>query len=78
MNVIRTTGTSNYRLNASGGCEGCQVNDPESRAIYRFAGVAAGVLQDPLWYAAKWGGFAKEGTTTPSTVSSWDSKKADG
>jgi type IV pilus assembly protein PilY1 len=78
VDVVRTTGTSNYRLNASGGCEGCQVNDPESRAIYHFAGVAAGVLQDPLWYAAKWGGFAKEGATTPSTVSSWDSKKADG
>lgn len=75
----RVTGTANYRLNASGGCDGCQVNDPESRAIYTFSGKVAGVLQDPLWYASKWGGFNKVGgLTAPGSTSTWDVKLADG
>ncbi len=77
--VTRVTGTVDYRLNASGGCEGCQVGDPESRAVYTFAGQAAGVLNDPMWYGAKWGGFAKDGgAVKPSSVNSWDIKKLDG
>lgn len=79
ISVTRMTGATDYRLNTSGGCEGCQVGDPESRAVYNFVGDAAGVLKDPLWYGAKWGGFDKTGgLTTPSTTSSWDVKKVDG
>ncbi|MFA7059395.1 MAG: hypothetical protein WC156_01100, partial [Pedobacter sp.] len=33
---------------------------------------SAGNLKNPLWYAAKWGGFTGEGT--PDTISKWDRK----
>ncbi|GAB4397273.1 MAG: hypothetical protein OHK0048_05030 [Rhodoferax sp.] len=78
-NTTRVTGTANYRLNSSGGCNGCQVGDPESMASYKFVGNAANVLNDPLWYAAKWGGFDKaKDKTKPTSASSWDTKKVDG
>ena len=68
-------------INATGGCTNCQNGQPASRATYDFiiAGDAAGVLQDPMWFAAKWGGFKDVPPTgKPDAISKWDSKKADG
>ena len=37
------------------------------------AGDAAGMLNDPLWYAAKWGGFVdSNGNDLPDVQSEWD------
>ena len=37
------------------------------------AGTAAGLLNDPLWYAAKWGGFVDSNTNgRPDVQSEWD------
>lgn len=54
---------------------------------FNMVGVQDVILQDPLWYAAKYGGFASssknaDGTYTevplPADVSSWDKVKVDG
>ena len=39
------------------GCNNCVVGDPPTSYTYTASGASAGVLQDPLWYAAKYGGF---------------------
>ena len=69
--------------NASGGCDTCDVNEPKTTAVYTMAGVSGDSLKDPLWYAAKYGGFDRDkassyapGTALP--VNAWDLKSADG
>lgn len=77
--VTRSDGTAHPNINSSGGCTACGKNQPESRATYTFSGVSGGNLEDPLWYAAKWGGYRNvNGNTTPATPTSWDTKKLDG
>ncbi len=72
------------KLNASGGCNNCQVADTATLATYTMAGVTAAELQDPLWYAAKYGGFDREKVTptyvlgSTLTLAAWDSKSQDG
>lgn len=75
------TTTTHAKINSSGGCNNCQVNDAESVAVYSFStSAAAGILQEPMWYAAKWGGFndSTPPTNKPDVVSKWDSKRGDG
>ena len=55
--VTQTDGSAHPNINANGGCTNCQKNQPASRATYTVTGNAGGVLEDPMWYAAKWGGF---------------------
>jgi type IV pilus assembly protein PilY1 len=48
---------------------------------FALAGVnASAVLEDPLWYAAKYGGFDTKGWVDGSTITTarWDQKRADG
>jgi type IV pilus assembly protein PilY1 len=91
LSVKRADGTAHPNVNTSGGCSGCQANQDESRAEYTFGTATAGQLQDPLWYAAKWGGFSKnENVTVPPSdpkvyfekptadKANWDTKKLDG
>lgn len=77
------TVTPTATLNISGGCNNCQVNDPPTAASYTMVGVSGESLKDPLWYAAKYGGFDQEQAIgyTPGSglpVGAWDSKNADG
>ncbi|MFA7316357.1 MAG: PilC/PilY family type IV pilus protein [Sulfuricella sp.] len=68
-------------INASGGCSSCAPGDGATSVTYTPSGTTAGVMQDPLSYAAKYGGFKEEKLTTnnkPDLVDEWDSKKADG
>ncbi|MDF4004490.1 hypothetical protein P3W33_13900 [Luteibacter sp. PPL552] len=73
-------------IGASGGCNGCQVNNGATTARYAIGSTSAGTLQDPLLYAAKWGGFRvdttkPDGTDTPANdsnpndTSKWDADK---
>jgi type IV pilus assembly protein PilY1 len=74
--VTRTDGTAHPNVNATGGCAGCARNQPPSRATYTIVGNPAGNLQDPMWYAAKWGGFRDANgvaTGTPNATALWDS-----
>jgi len=67
--------------NTSGGCSNCQVGNSASTATYAI-GVGTGKkLEDPLWYAAKWGGFVEEGTSgnqRPDLQAEWDRKNTSG
>jgi type IV pilus assembly protein PilY1 len=85
LTVVRSdpgssTTATHSNINASGGCSNCSKNQGYTRATYSFSNSApAGVLQDPLWFAAKWGGFKDEPATgKPDAVAKWDSKKVDG
>ena len=66
-------------INASGGCQGCTAGDVPTTAIYTISSAGAGKsLQDPLWYAGKYGGFTEDGTggtistSVPNLASEWD------
>jgi type IV pilus assembly protein PilY1 len=76
ISVTQTDGTAHPNINATGGCTGCARNQPPSRATYTVVGNPAGTLQDPMWYAAKWGGFRDASgvaTGTPNATALWDS-----
>ncbi|MES1999423.1 MAG: PilC/PilY family type IV pilus protein [Pseudomonadota bacterium] len=60
------------------GCANCQVSDAATTVTYNLGTSTVGTLQDPLFYAAKWGGFKdSDGNNTPNLVSEWDAKKTD-
>jgi type IV pilus assembly protein PilY1 len=78
---ISATPTTN--LNASGGCNNCNVQNIKTTAVYDMAGISSEVLRDPFWYAAKYGGFNRDlapgyaaGNVLP--VAAWDSKTTAG
>jgi type IV pilus assembly protein PilY1 len=80
----------NTNINASGGCNNCQVGQPKTTAQYTMVGVPDGQLKDPLWYAAKYGKFDRTkivdntgtvanyvpGSTLPTAA--WDAMRSDG
>lgn len=74
------TVSPNSKVNSSGGCNDCQAGDPATTVIYNLSSTAPGLpLNDPLWYAAKYGGFTdsdNSGTFTTGDV--WDQVKSDG
>ncbi len=75
---ITVTGGSGH-TNAGGGCNGCQVGDAATTATYSLGINSAKALKDPLFYAAKWGGFNDlDNNGTPNTTAEWDVLKADG
>lgn len=93
-NLYDTKFTFNGTQNSTGACyvnDGgyCKVKDtafPIS-VTFNMVGSTSGTLQEPLWYAAKYGGFASstknsDGTYTnnfePTTTASWDKLKTDG
>lgn len=60
-------------INASGGCRNCTVDNPPTSVTYTITGNAAGSLKDPLWYAAKYGGFRDTNdNNVPDLQSEWD------
>lgn len=61
------------------GCENCRIADGWTEATYVLGAAGAGLLEDPLWYAAKWGGFTdKNGNNIPDRQDEWDRFDADG
>ena len=90
MIVTKSDGTAHPNI-VNGGCNNCNSGQAESRAEFDYSTTSAGQLEDPLWYAAKWGGFSKmENVTDPVSVpkvyfekpttdkANWDIKKLDG
>lgn len=52
---------------------GCKASDSPTSATYTLGDSAAEFLQDPLYYAAKWGGFNDiDGDGTPNLQAEWD------
>ena len=55
------------------GCIKCQYGDPPSTVSYPIGSASAASLQQPLWYAAKWGGFHDFNQSgKPDKVQDWD------
>lgn len=73
---------------ATGGCAPCNFVAGNRIAVtsttYDMLGATSATLKDPLWYAAKYGGYDRDkvtGTYNPGDilpVAAWDSKKTDG
>lgn len=57
-------------------CTSCNKADVRTSGLYNLtANATASFLQDPMWYAAKWGGFQdKNGNGIPDLQSEWDAK----
>ncbi len=57
------------------GCSNCTIGDGASSRTYTIGSSSTGLLKDPLWYAAKYGGFVDSNENRlPDLVSEWDSK----
>ncbi len=66
-------------VNGTGGCSNCQDTNAATTATYTLGSGTAATLQDPLWYAAKWGGFSdSNGNNLPDLASEWDSRTSSG
>jgi type IV pilus assembly protein PilY1 len=70
-------GNTTFNFTAADGtveCTNCQESDgPRSRTFNVAAGTSATVLNDPLFYAAKYGGFTDlNGNNIPDQVTEWD------
>lgn len=86
INSFKKTETAlNFDCSDSNGCRctstagahaACDAPDSgPSRKIYTLGSSTAKLLKDPLWYAAKWGGFVDtDGNNLPNLVEEWDNK----
>lgn len=54
---------------------GCNPGDSASTKTYTLGSAPADLLKDPLWYAAKWGGYTeKNGILGPDQQDEWDAR----
>ena len=55
------------------GCSSCQVGDTATSHTYTIGDSTAGLLEEPLWYAAKYGSFEDtNGNGLPDLAPEWD------
>ncbi|MEW6428511.1 MAG: Ig-like domain-containing protein [Thermodesulfobacteriota bacterium] len=68
------------RLTAGNDCRAaCNVGNAASTATYSLGASLAELLEEPLWYAAKWGNFQdSNGNNIPDLPSEWDSQDTEG
>ncbi len=73
------------QINASGGCANCRAvsegaNSTATKVVYTLGAATGLTLKDPLWYAAKWGGFKEStgGNLKPDLQTEWDIKDTNG
>ncbi len=61
-------------------CSNCQVGDAATSWTYSLGATAARALEDPLFYAAKYGGFVEAGSGNgiPDKTEEWDVRDANG
>ena len=64
-------------INTSGGCRNCAAANVATTATYTLNAAGSGKsLQDPLWFAAKYGGFTDSGNNganpLPDVATEWD------
>ncbi|MDD3762721.1 MAG: PilC/PilY family type IV pilus protein [Nevskiales bacterium] len=76
------SGINDYTTPAAVGsteCSNCKRDDAATTQKYLVGTSSAKLLKDPLWYAAKWGGFDdSNGNNIPDLQSEWDTVKEDG
>jgi len=79
-----STANNNGTINGSGGCNNCNAGYQPTSVTYDIVGSSTGTLQDPLFYAAKYGGYTpvddNQGGTSigPNLLSEWDARTSDG
>jgi len=83
QNITVTAADKGTRINNSGGCNNCTDQNSGDRnprsATFNITGTAGTSLEDPLYYAAKFGGFKDlDGDGKVSSKAEWDSKDAKG
>lgn len=70
------SGINNFDYNDPTGvtdCNNCQTSDGPTSVTYAIGTSSAALLESPLYYAAKWGGFQDtDGDGTPNLVEEWD------
>jgi type IV pilus assembly protein PilY1 len=80
--VTSAAGPQQSMINASGGCERCDFGDAATTAVYDIATNGAsstGRLNDPLWYATKYGNFKRtDDVPWPDKPEKWDRKTITG
>lgn len=75
INGFKKTEAAASGFPACNDSNGCAQADGPSRKSYTLAASNTKLLEDPLWYAAKWGGFIdQDGNKLPNLVEEWDSK----
>lgn len=68
-----------YQFDGVDECNNCQVGNAATSQTYVIGNSTASLLEDPLFYAAKYGGFNDiNGDGTPDTVDEWDVKDTNG
>ncbi len=56
-------------------CSNCQAGDAAKSKTYTIGSSTASLLEQPLFYAAKWGGFTDlDGDGTPNRADEWDQR----
>ena len=56
-------------------CSNCNVNNAAVGHLFTLSDASANLLEQPLYYAAKWGGFSdSDGDGTPNLQAEWDRK----
>jgi type IV pilus assembly protein PilY1 len=76
---VPITVTPKTKVDSTGGCVSCLTGDPATTATFTVKGGAANQLDDPLRYAAKWGGFKDlNNNNIPDLAAEWDARMADG
>lgn len=80
----RVNGVTGSKINTSGGCVNCQPSNDygnpvagvlPTTAVYTVIGGSPESLRDPLYYAAKFGGFKDaDGDGVPNLLDEWASK----
>lgn len=68
------SGVNNYDYTNAAGvveCNNCVRNDPATSKTYLLQGSSTDLLEQPMYYAAKWGGYDKK-LTFPGETASWD------
>ena len=74
INGYTNTETADSGDDCSDG-NGCAHTDGTSTKTYELGTSDTDLLKDPLWYAAKWGGFEdSNGNNLPDLTSEWDAK----
>ena len=75
LHIHSGTNGFGYTDTTVGGCSNCKNSDGPTSKVYTLGTSEGKQLEDPLWYAAKWGGFVdKNDNKMPDLVEEWDSK----
>jgi type IV pilus assembly protein PilY1 len=75
LNDSNTSVTGTGDINGSGGCNGCNLGDIRTHVAYTASAATVQLLNDPMWYASKYGAFVDDPTSPdgkPDDPSKWD------